>query len=97
MQYSHERKLEEEYAFKSNISISLVPYKELIEKVMINEPQEKVKFTAFLIEAVDRVFTPPIDRVFEHGETPPIVVKNGKISLDSLVKLIQQIAAHFKP
>jgi hypothetical protein len=97
MQYSHERKLEEEYAFKSNISISLIPYKQLIEETMINEPQEKAKFTAFLIEAVNRVFTPPIDRVFEDREGQPIVLKNGKISLDSLIKLIQQVAAHFKP
>lgn len=31
VQYAHERKMEEEYAFKSNISISLVPYQELVE------------------------------------------------------------------
>jgi hypothetical protein len=95
MQYSRERKLEEEYAFKSNISISLVPYKELIEKVMIDDPQEKMKFTVFLIEAVNRVFTPPIEEIFEHKETP-ILLKNGKISLDSLIKLIQQLAVHLK-
>jgi hypothetical protein len=95
MQYSHERKLEEEYAFKSNISISLVPYKELIEKVMIGDPQEKPKLMAFLIEAVNRVFTPPIEKSFEHKETP-ILLKNGKIGLDSLIKLIQQLAVHLK-
>ncbi|MEK6616154.1 MAG: hypothetical protein AABZ32_08605, partial [Bacteroidota bacterium] len=37
VQYSRERKLEEEYAFKSNISISLIPYQELVSKLVSND------------------------------------------------------------
>lgn len=64
--YGRERKLEEEYAFKSNISISLVPYKELVEG-LINDKQagEREKFTAFIIDSVTKVFTSPTDSVFD--------------------------------
>jgi hypothetical protein len=45
VQYSRERKLEEEYAFKSNISVSLDPYRELVEKLVDKQqPQDREKF-----------------------------------------------------
>ena len=44
VQYSKERRLEEEYAFKSNISISLIPYQELVQKlVSADNPVEREK------------------------------------------------------
>lgn len=68
-QYSHERKLEEEYAFKSNISISLIPYKELVEKIISTEkPEEKEKYASFIIESINNVFTSPTGKVFDHKE-----------------------------
>jgi chromosome segregation ATPase len=61
LQYSRERSLEEEYAFKSAISISLDPYQRLVKTVVDEgKPEELSKYTAFLIESVNRVFTPPI-------------------------------------
>jgi hypothetical protein len=72
VQYGRERKLEEEYAFKSNISISLVPYQELVEK-LVNAQQagEREKFTAFIIDAITKVYASPTDKIFdvEHGHT----------------------------
>ncbi|MBI5409272.1 MAG: hypothetical protein HZA14_07890 [Nitrospirae bacterium] len=66
VQYSRERKLEEEYAFKSNISISLIPYQELVSKLVGNDtPTEKEKYTAFIIESISKVFTSPTEKVFE--------------------------------
>lgn len=66
VQYGRERKLEEEYAFKSNISISLVPYQELVEKIVDEKQQgEREKFTAFIIDAITKVYTSPTDKVFE--------------------------------
>ena len=66
VQYSRERKLEEEYAFKSNISISLIPYQELVSKLVSNDtPTEKAKYTAFIIESISKVFTSPTEKVFE--------------------------------
>jgi hypothetical protein len=61
LQYSRERSLEEEYAFKSSISISLDSYRRLVKTVVDEgKPEELSKYTAFLIESVNRVFTPPI-------------------------------------
>lgn len=64
-QYSRERRLEEEYAFKSNISISLEPYKNLVEKLVGSDPTEKAKFTAFIIDSISKVFTSPTKRIFD--------------------------------
>ncbi len=69
VQYSRERKLEEEYAFKSNISISLIPYQELIEKrVSADDREERERYAIFMIESISKVFTSPTDKVFDHGE-----------------------------
>lgn len=66
VQYGRERKLEEEYAFKSNISISLIPYQELVEKLVDNKQEgERQKFTAFIIDAITKVYTSPTDKVFD--------------------------------
>lgn len=64
-QYNRERRLEEEYAFKSNISISLEPYKDLVEKLVGSDPLEKAKFTAFIIDSITKVFTSPTKRIFD--------------------------------
>jgi hypothetical protein len=66
LQYSRERKLEEEYAFKASISISLEPYKDLVSKLIDPAQQtEREKFATFIIESVSKVFTSPTDKVFD--------------------------------
>src|SRR5438445_13830554 len=66
LQYSRERRLEEEYAFKANISISLVPYKDLVEKLVNkSNPAEIEKFATFIIESVSKVFTSPTSKIFD--------------------------------
>ncbi|HEX9199363.1 MAG TPA: hypothetical protein VF865_07380 [Acidobacteriaceae bacterium] len=68
-EYSKERKLEEEYAFKGNISISLEPYRELVEKMIDkNNPEEVAKYSDFVIASIDKVFTSPMQQVV--GTTP---------------------------
>jgi len=80
VQYGRERKLEEEYAFKSNISISLVPYKELVEKLVKDEQAgEREKFTAFIIDAITKVYTSPTDKIFD-GEHKPEKSSNDTLS-----------------
>lgn len=95
VQYSRERKLEEEYAFKSNISISLVPYQELVEKLVANDqPEERQKYTAFIIDSITKVFTSPTDKIFDHEN-------KRKASSDDSIKqvsgLIETIGKYFKP
>ncbi len=79
VQYSRERRLEEEYAFKSTISISLDPYQKLVEKLVDKtKPEELAKYTAFIIDSVSRVFTSPTEQIFE---TP-----GDKNSAEKLIK-----------
>lgn len=66
VQYSRERRLEEEYAFKSNISISLEPYQKVVEKFIDQQkPEERLKYATFIIDSINRVFTSPTEIVFE--------------------------------
>jgi hypothetical protein len=79
VQYSRERRLEEEYAFKSSISISLDPYQRLVgELVDKSKPEELSKYTAFIIESVNKVFTSPTGQIFE--------APGDKTSVEKLIK-----------
>jgi histone H3/H4/uncharacterized integral membrane protein len=93
VQYSRERKLEEEYAFKSNISISLIPYKDLIEQLSIT-PEQKERYTAFLIDSISRVFTSPTETVFggnNGSSNQEDAIKNLSKAMDSLMKPIEPV------
>jgi hypothetical protein len=66
VQYGRERRLEEEYAFKSSISVSLNPYRDLVLSILEkNGNLDQGKYTEFVIESVKNVFTPPTERVFD--------------------------------
>jgi hypothetical protein len=70
-QYTIERRLEEEYAFKSNISISLKPYQELVDGLVNkDDPEERAKYTAFIIASINKVFTSPTGLVFDSESMP---------------------------
>lgn len=94
VQYSRERRLEEEYAFKSNISISLIPYQELVAKLINTQNQAEIeKYAAFIIESINKVFTPPMDKIFE-GEVKQKGLTNKAIKqlhliLEPLIKAIK--------
>lgn len=98
LQYSRERKLEEEYAFKSNISLSLNAYRDLVDKLIKGEqnavaegaPKEaRERLTTFIIEAIDNIFTSPTERVFGDHK------KEG--SLENLTKTVEDFAKIVKP
>jgi len=85
VQYARERKLEEEYAFKSAISISLDPYQELVSKLIkADQPGEQEKFTAFILGAISNVFTSPTDKIFEPKE-------KEKLKLEKSLKYVAEI------
>ena len=85
VQYSRERRLEEEYAFKSNISLSLVPYKDLIAAMaQAGQPLEPGQFTTFVIESIKSVFTSPTEKVFSaeddsKGVQPKVIKEIGEL------------------
>jgi hypothetical protein len=66
VQYGRERRLEEEYAFKASISVSLNPYRDLVHSILQGGgPEDQTKYVDFVIESVKGVFTSPTDKVFE--------------------------------
>lgn len=66
IQYSKERRLEEEYAFKASISVSLNPYQELVGRLVdLEVPEERAKYADFIIGSIESVFSSPTDKVYE--------------------------------
>ena len=100
-QYTRERKLEEEYAFKSNISISLIPYKELVEKLVVDAtPQEREQFITFLIDSIGKVFTSPTSKVFGQNQSdvrPDIALKELGKQLETVIKPFVSILKVIRP
>ena len=88
--YSRERSLEEEYAFKSSISISLDRYQRLIKTVVDEaKPEELSEYIAFVIESVNRVFTPPTGhRTTENEE------KSGDL-VEGILKSVRKFCEPF--
>jgi len=70
VQYSRERRLEEEYAFKSSVSVSLNPYRDMILTIVEKGGVDLAKYTDFVIDSVRNVFTPPTDKIFESAKRP---------------------------
>lgn len=60
--YTKERRLVEEYAFKSTISLALTPYADLVKKV--EESGADSKYRDFLISSIENIFSVPTDKAF---------------------------------
>lgn len=58
--YTKERRLEEEYAFKSSIATVLTPFSDLINKLKDDE-----KHREFLFKTINNIFQIPTDKVFK--------------------------------
>lgn len=56
-QYGRERQAEEEYAFKSALSLSLVPYKKLVEDLETGE--KDAEYAKFLTKTIGQIYEPP--------------------------------------
>ncbi len=57
-QYGRERRMEEEYAFKAALALSLTPYKELIEKLEADQ-QSDPEYAKFLVATIGQIFQRP--------------------------------------
>lgn len=95
IQYGKERRLEEEYAFKASISVSLTPYQDLVGKLVDSKiPEERAKYTEFIINSITSIFSSPTDKVYETQATtndPNLIekaVKQLTPILDPIVKII---------
>ena len=93
VQYSRERRLEGEHAFKASISISLDASRELVEKLIVRDKPEKMpKCTAVIIESVGRVFTLPTEIAFDHPKdstlTEVVIEASGEVAKD-IIRLVK--------
>jgi hypothetical protein len=77
--YSSERRAEEEWAFKSAISISLDPFRDLIAR-MKKEGQDTVFVERLISEIFDnpakRLYTAPPDKMEKDGPDIPALMKD---------------------
>jgi hypothetical protein len=94
LQYSRERRLEEEYAFKANISISLDPYRKLVaELVDTDNPSEREKYANFMIESINRVFTSPTPHSFDEKQSNDLatgIIKELGNIITPITKMIRR-------
>jgi predicted nucleic acid-binding Zn-ribbon protein len=84
--YTKERRLVEEYAFKSTISLALTPYADLVKK--IEDEGSDSKYRDFLISSIDNIFSVPTDKAFGVNMTKEtnIGTKNLNELLDVITK-----------
>lgn len=95
LQYSRERRLEEEYAFKSAISISLDPYQKLVSGLIDQtSPDERKQFATFILDAIQKVFTSPTEKIFEPKEKEKIKFEK---SLKQVAEIVGSLAKAAKP
>lgn len=89
-QYSKERELEEEYAFKSAVSFSFDAYRKIIvEEVDYEKPDEKMKLLDFVIETIKNIYSPIVKNLHskkESGESSSTLEKINKM-IDNVVGL----------
>ena len=95
MQFTRERNLEEEYAFKANISISLEPYRKLVaDLVNEDDPADRAKYSDFVIESINKVFTAPTSHHSDgkppNGELITGVLKEVGNIIEPVVKVLRR-------
>ncbi len=102
-QYIKERKLEEEYEFKSKISASLVPYKDLVEMLVdVTKEEERKQYALFLIDTITKVFTSPTDKIYHtkadnhEGLDPSQALKSLGELTDSIGKTLEPLTKLLK-
>jgi len=82
-QYSNERRTEEEYAFKSAISVSLEPYKDLLQRIADGGHAEQATFVENLLL---EVFDNPVKRIYADA-----TAKSEEDEIKAKFKMIKKI------
>lgn len=84
-QYSNERRAEEEYAFKSAVSISLEPYRDLLFRIRSENPEID---TAFIEELIYEIFDNPVKRIYSGKPSESVIETTTGINPNELLKKI---------
>lgn len=78
--YAKERRLLEEYAFKSTISLALKPYFDMVSSNQITDEER-----GFLIKSIENIFTTPTDKVYRTKEC------QNKVDIAHLTELTENV------
>ena len=87
-QYSKAKRLEEEYAFKSAISLSLEAYRDLIKKE--SNESTKAEVIPFITGAVSQIFSSPTITIADHPD------KEDNIEMGVLEKVTEMLKKFIK-
>jgi hypothetical protein len=85
-QYGKERALEEEYAFKSTISLSLPAYEKLIAELAADP--EKAQHRDFVIRSVQQIWAPPASLDNSAAPATPIDLQKATKVLREVSKVV---------
>lgn len=77
--YTKERRLLEEYAFKSTISLALKPYFDLVSELQVDSREKD-----FLIKSIENIFATPTDKVFRTKEC------QNKIDISHITDMVKE-------
>ncbi len=88
--YNRERKLLEEYAFKSSISLSLDSYRKVLNEESSNV--EKDKISEFLINSMEKIYSSPLENISKHSSGDKIEVSLN----EKMINYIQEFVSKNK-
>ncbi|MDP2311713.1 MAG: hypothetical protein Q8P41_02320 [Pseudomonadota bacterium] len=92
-QYNHRRSLIEEYAFKAAISLSLIPYKNLVR-----DQAADASALQFVLASVEKIYANPSDAATRSGPATKDVRRAMKTLQDlGIVDLAKSVAEKAKP
>jgi len=84
--YNRERKLLEEYAFKSSISLSLDSYRKVLNEELSNE--ERNKISEFLIDSMEKIYSSPLENISKHSSIDKIETSLAEKILNEVEKVV---------
>lgn len=90
-QYANERRLEEVYALKSNISLSLKAYQEVIKEMMIDKTLDidvKKECVDFMVESIRNIFSSPLKEEKKEVDKEVSVLKESTDILSDTLKTV---------
>lgn len=82
-QYSKERELLEEYAFKSAVAFSFEAYRKILkEEINQEQAEQQNKFLEFIIDSIKKIYTSPREIISRHPN------KENSVEMGILEKLV---------
>ncbi|OGY84025.1 MAG: hypothetical protein A2898_02025 [Candidatus Kerfeldbacteria bacterium RIFCSPLOWO2_01_FULL_48_11] len=91
-QYSREKKLLEEYRFKSTIALSFEAYRKLIREEItdmgITEEKKQERALDFIVNSVGNIYSSPMKNISDHGAKSD---KEGDLPLSQIDKIVDII------